>query len=152
MIALMQQLRREDIYHKARTEIKQLARTLDHREFREHYNNSAEPKTWDQYWNDMLGVTWADHHFIVASAYYLEFNIEIITTSATEEHPSFTIPCNLPEKDTLWLGNITDLHYQSILKDDREEPMNNPVQESDVKKIQVRREIGTCQNEKLPNS
>ena len=76
MIALMQQLRREDIYLKARPEVQELARTLDHREFRrrvklfitntenprvkefkDHYNNSAQPKSWDQYWEDMLGVT-----------------------------------------------------------------------------------------------
>ena len=66
----------------------------------------------------MLGVTWADHHFIVASAYYLEFNIEIITTSTTQAQPSMIIPCRLPQKETLWLGNITGLHYQSILKDE----------------------------------
>ena len=135
MIALMQQLRREDIYLKARPEVQELARTLDHQEFRkrvklfitnmenprvkefkDHYINSAQPKTWDQYWEDMLGVTWADHHFIVASAYYLEFNIEIITTSTTQAQPSMIIPCGLPQKETLWIGNITDLHYQSILK------------------------------------
>mgnify|MGYP001446005385 CR=1 FL=1 len=135
MIALMQQLRREDIYLKARPEVQELARTLDHREFRkrvklfttrtedprlrelkDHYNNSAEPKTWNQYWEDMLGVTWADHYFIRASAIYLEFNIEIITTSTTKEHPSIAVPCGLPGKETLWIGNITDLHYQSILK------------------------------------
>ena len=136
MIALMQQLRREDIYLKARPEVQELARTLDHREFRkqvklfitntenprskefkDHYINSAQPKTWDQYWEDMLGVTWADHHFIVASAYYLEFNIEIISTSTSQTHPSIIIPCRLPQKETLWIGSITDLHYQSILKE-----------------------------------
>ena len=135
MIALMQQLRREEIYHKANSEVQELARSLDHREFRkrvklfttrtqdprlrelkDHYNSSAEPKTWNQYWEDMLEVTWADHYFIRASAIYLEFNIEIITTSTTKEHPSIAVPCGLPGKESLWIGNITDLHYQSILK------------------------------------
>ena len=135
MIALMQQLKRKDIYNKANSEVQELARSLDHREFRrrvklftttmedprlrelrDHYNNSAEPRSWDQYWEDMLGVTWADHYFIRASAIYLEFNIEIITTSTTKEHPSIAVPCGLPGKETLWIGNITDLHYQSILK------------------------------------
>ena len=157
MIALMQQLRRKDIYHKGRSEVQELARSLDHREFRkrvklfttttedprlrelrEHYNNSAEPKLWNQYWEDMLGVTWADHYFIRASAIYLDFNIEIITTSTTKEQPSITVPCGLPGRQTLWIGNITDLHYQSILidKTHKSEDIKDDLSPNDSKKQQ----------------
>merc|ERR1711911_518102 len=148
MIAIMQQLRRKEIYERARPEVQELARRLDHEEFRrrinfyvttsqdprlielkEFYNNSAETKSWDQYWKDMLGDTWASGHFIRASAIYLQFNIGIITTSQKEEDAPILMHCGLPDKDTLWLGNITDLHYQSILKDNAE-TMKNPVQES----------------------
>merc|ERR1711893_418066 len=57
---------------------------------------------------------------IRASAIYLQLNIGIITTSQKEEDAPILMHCGLPDKDTLWLGNITELHYQSIIKDDVE--------------------------------
>ena len=121
------------------------------RELRDHYNNAAEPRSWDQYWEDMLGVTWADHYFIRASAIYLDFNIEIITTSTTKEHPSITVPCGLPGRQTLWIGNITDLHYQSILKDNTQtKTIKDDLSTNDSKKWQ--KEVQDKDSEKQKKS
>ena len=138
MIACMQQLRRADIFSAAKPEVQELARNLDHRDFRkkvklfavdskdprmvtikENYdrakNAGIEKKSWEKYWEDMLEDSWADNYFIQAAAYYMGFNIRIITTASTEVRPYLLIECGEPGKETLWIGHITDLHYQSII-------------------------------------
>ena len=95
--------------------------------------------------------SWEPLRSYQASAIYLDFNIEIITTSTTKEHPSITVPCGLPGRQTLWIGNITDLHYQSILKDNTQtKTIKDDLSTNDSKKWQ--KEVQDKNSEKQKNS
>ena len=87
MISVLQQLRREDLYHKVQVDLQKIVNMMDHqafrvmvknfieksktqevKEFREIYN-MAEDKTWRKYWQDMMtDGKWADGYFVRATA------------------------------------------------------------------------------------
>ena len=121
VIAVVQQLRREDIFDHLGEDHKQLARTMAHHllriyvkdficrlkwndprvlELKEIFNvdqaakaeAGEESKTWEEYWERMLVDTeWADGYFIRATAWYLNMEIQIMDTKCKKEEPHYTI-------------------------------------------------------------
>ena len=126
MIAMMQQLRREEVCERARPEIKEVAANMNHRVFRvrvhdwvmKHLNHpkivrmrdlyeldqaikrdlGEETKSWNDYWNYMLkdGI-WADNWFVQASALFLSMDIWIMDTTCTKKKPYFQVDGNLED-------------------------------------------------------
>ena len=81
----------------------------------------VEGKSWTQYWNEMAqDGTWVDHIFVQVTAWYMELDILILTTSSLPEHPFISISGNnnnipVPNGPPLLVGNYTNVHYQSLL-------------------------------------
>ena len=120
MVSTMQQLRREEVYAASRSEVKEIAASMNHRLLRlsvykwikKHSTHpklismkemyeldqvikkdlGEETKTWDEYWNNMLkdGI-WADNWFVQATALFLEMNYWILDTSCSKKHPYFQV-------------------------------------------------------------
>ena len=101
------------------------SKTLRVMQFREQYEQTDGPankETWDQYWDRMvIDKTWVDYWFIQATAWYLQLDMWIITTSSTNTSPYIEIngnfeegglPCN---RAILILGTKSNCHYQSLL-------------------------------------
>ena len=93
--------------------------------FRAQYEQTdglANKESWDQYWDRMVtDKTWVDYWFIQATAWYLQLDMWIITTSSTNTSPYIEIngnfeegglPCN---RAILILGTKSNCHYQSLL-------------------------------------
>ena len=88
-----------------------------------------DPQTWDQYWQRMLeNCQWPSQYFVQATAWFLRHDLRIITTSSTRARPFIKISGNINDPDKapehaapLWLGLKTDIHYQSLLKEDKTE-------------------------------
>ena len=93
--------------------------------FRETYEEvlaTLEKKTWSEYWGVMTRqYEWVDFIFIQGTAWYLNHDIIIITTSNTEDKPYITISGNLADENLpckgvpLTIGSLTNSHYQSLL-------------------------------------
>ena len=126
MIAIMQQLRREEVYEKCTPEVKKIAASMNHRflrvsvydwvmqhlthpkivRMRELYNLDQDIKrdlgevtrTWDAYWKHMLkdGI-WADNWFVQAAAMFLSMDFWILDTTCTKEKPYFQIDGNMED-------------------------------------------------------
>ena len=82
----------------------------------------VEQKSWNEYWVEMAqDGTWVDHMFIQVTAWYIELDIMILTTSSLPESPFIFISGNIDNiQDILrgppiLLGNYTNVHYQSII-------------------------------------
>ena len=95
------------------------SKTLRVMQFRAQYEQTDGPankETWDQYWDRMvIDKTWVDYWFIQATAWYLQLDMWIITTSSTNTSPYIEeggLPCN---KAILILGTKSNCHYQSLL-------------------------------------
>ena len=94
-------------------------------EFRKRYENVVAPidgTTWNQYWEKMsCKYEWVDYTFIQSTAWFLNHDIQIVTTSSTEHDPYMTIQGNpLGENlnsyfPPLIMGCKTNSHYQSLL-------------------------------------
>ena len=109
MVAVLQQLRRPDVYDHLSIELKRLADKMDpmlmriqvtnfmttscHRrveEMRQNYvpdvDIQNDPKSWDDYWKRMLirGM-WPSHYFIQGTAWYLQLDLKIIDTSCKKK-------------------------------------------------------------------
>ena len=82
----------------------------------------ADKKSWKEYW-DQMGKkgTWVDHIFIQMTAWFMNLDILILTTSSQSENPFIHISgniMNIPENISgppLILGNYTNVHYQSLI-------------------------------------
>ena len=65
--------------------------------------------------------TWVDHMFIQMTAWYMELDFLILTTSSLPDNPFIIISGNinnnleLQSGPPLILGNYTNVHYQSLL-------------------------------------
>ena len=88
----------------------------------------ADKKTWEEYW-DLMGKkgTWVDHIFVQMTAWYMNLDIMILTTSSQSENPFIHLSGNIKETPgnlsgpPLILGNYTNIHYQSLLPQDQQE-------------------------------
>ena len=102
--------------------------TADHPnavQFRRNYQNYAaiaNNESWDQYWERMSqDREWADYIFIQATAWFLNHDIMIITTSNTDENPVIIVSGNINDESTpcpyatLTIGSKSNIHYQSLL-------------------------------------
>ena len=93
--------------------------------FRAQYEETDGPankETWDEYWERMVAdKTWVDFWFIQSTAWYLQLDMWIITTSSTENSPYIEISGNLEEgvipvnRPILILGTKSNCHYQSLI-------------------------------------
>ena len=120
MVAVLQQLRRQEVYNNLSNELKHMADCLDQMKLRkvvvdfirqlpEHpqVNYMKErfapdpnvingPKTWNEYWEMMLiDCNWASGDFVQATAWYLHHDIWIMDTSCTEQLPLIIINSNI---------------------------------------------------------
>ena len=88
----------------------------------------GEPtRGWSTYWEDMAtNGTWADDIFVQATALYLDLPIFlIIADSATYDRPVTPIGSGeegSAERPPLFIGYISDKHYQSLLLKEEDEP------------------------------
>ena len=82
----------------------------------------VDKKSWKEYWDQMgRRGTWVDHIFIQMTAWFMNLDILILTTSSQSENPFIHISGNI--KNTLEnisgppliLGNYTNVHYQSLI-------------------------------------
>ena len=92
------------------------------------YENVVMPLeniTWTEYWEKVTcNYEWVDSIFIQATAWYLEHDIKIVSTSSTKSKPfilvsgkllSESLPSN---KSDIVLGSNSNVHYQSLLPTD----------------------------------
>ena len=91
------------------------------REYEEHFQ-PVEKESWASYWEKMTrDGEWADYLFVKGTAWFLEHDIHIVLTSATEQNPFITIKGNLQCEEhpssgiDLILGSNNNKHYQSLL-------------------------------------
>ena len=90
-------------------------------------NDSLTPRTWDEYWSDMLvNGKWADDTFIQACAWYTNMNIAIVSARyATPERPFYSLEGTFATETTgpTLLVGFVNKHYQSLLplQEDEEE-------------------------------
>ena len=121
VIAVVQQLRSNDIFHNLGEDLRQLASTMSHHLLRfkveeficrlkwndqrvlalkDFFNMDQaakaaageKTKTWEEYWKSMLvDNEWADGYFIRATAWYLNMEIQIMDTKCKEDEPYYKI-------------------------------------------------------------
>ena len=143
-VAVLQQIRREDIFKSLGQDLRQAALTLDHlklrnmvsdyilssndvqvNEMRLNFIESMRALadigenivTWQEYWNNMRkDGTWAESYFVQATSYLLNVNIEIVDTSGNARRPTYFIESGKAGSQTICLGLVTGLHYQSLIK------------------------------------
>ena len=94
-------------------------------EYKRRYSEvlaALDNKTWREYWDVMLrNYEWVDYIFIQSTAWFLNHDIIIITTTSTEDHPYITISGNLNDERIpcpgipLTIGTKSNVHYQSLL-------------------------------------
>ena len=74
---------------------------------------------WSDYWNRMAtDKTWVDSHFVQMTAWYIELDILILTSTSKRGNPFIKIQGNMSNMEEnapgppLLLGNYTNVHYQ----------------------------------------
>ena len=82
---------------------------------------------WSTYWKNMVkNGTWADDIFVQATSLYLNLPIFlVIADSATYDRPIAPIESGeegSAERPPLFIGYISDKHYQSLLLKEEDEP------------------------------
>ena len=118
LLSVLAQCRRQEISQHLNTQIRGLIQqgdpTLLRRAVRSFTLNSRNPtlqaykrryeeilaaldnKTWREYWEVMIkNYEWVDYIFIQATAWFLNHDIIIVTTTSTEHHPYISISGNL---------------------------------------------------------
>ena len=94
-------------------------------QFKRNYQQNVATlnnESWEQYWNRIIqDKVWVDYFFIQATAWFLRYDIMIVTTSNTDENPVITISGNIEDENTacpnaaLTIGSKSNVHYQSLL-------------------------------------
>ena len=94
-------------------------------EFRKQYEElegQISGISWHQYWASMVvDRTWVDSWFVQATAWYLQLDIWIVTTSNTESSPYIEVNGNLADGNQpsggpiITIGTKSNVHYQSLL-------------------------------------
>ena len=125
MVAVLQQLRRNEIHSNLGDDLKQMANDLDQMKLRrfvvdfirqrkdhpqviymkERFAPDLEvfngPKSWEEYWERMLlDCNWADGDFVQATAWYLNCDLWIIDTSCTKQLPFIKVCGNMDVEDS----------------------------------------------------
>ena len=144
-IAIVQQLQRPEIFKQLRPTVKRLVKHASSHtllrqsvyafimksrhprvaEFRQQYEELEQQisgKSWHEYWTSMVADrTWVDSWFVQATAWYLQLDIWIITTSNTDSSPYIEVNGNLADGNQpsggpiITIGTKSNVHYQSIL-------------------------------------
>ena len=93
--------------------------------FQTRYNNVVAPidgRNWVQYWEIMArNYEWVDYIFVQATAWLLQHDIVIISTTGTEKDPYVMVSGNIENElvrcpfPPLILGCKSNSHYQSLL-------------------------------------
>ena len=82
---------------------------------------TVERKSWMDYWTCMAkDGTWVDHMFVQMTAWYMELDILIVTSSSTPEAPFILISGDIHKSGKtngppILIGNHTNIHYQSLV-------------------------------------
>ena len=94
------------------------------------YENDIAPvdkKSWKEYWDQMGKMgTWVDHIFIQMTAWFMNLDILILTTSSQPKNPFIHISGQIKNTHEnisgppLILGNFTNIHYQSLIPHNQE--------------------------------
>ena len=102
-------------------------------EFKKNYEEvlaKLDNRCWKEYWKVMCRqFEWVDQIFIQATAWFLNHDIFIITTTSTRENPYIVIEGKGTSGDfkrpenSLILGCKSQLHYQSLLPTKKDLPM-----------------------------
>ena len=144
-ISIAQQCRRPEILNYLRPRVKQIGRlrnghstlrqnvtefimkskTLRVQLFKKQYDETdgiVNRESWSQYWIRMkTDKIWVDYWFVQATAWYLQLDIWIVSTSCTESSPYIVISGNLgdgirpSDGPIITLGTKSNCHYQSLL-------------------------------------
>ena len=106
-------------------------------EYRRRYEeiiSIIDNRGWNEYWKVMTrNYEWVDYIFIQSTAWFLGFDIIIVTTTSTDRNPYITISGNLINENLacpglpLILGSKTQVHFQSLL------PLRVTVQKNEVR-------------------
>ena len=95
---------------------------VDLRRTYEQEIQQVENKSWTEYWDDMANEgTWVDHMFVQVTAWYMELDILILSTSSQPQQPFICLKGilnNVPASasgPSLLIGNYTNVHFQSLL-------------------------------------
>ena len=112
-----QQMLREKVTHFSLTSRNRAICNLRNK-YNEQYH-AADNISWTDYWNEMAkeGI-WVNHLFVQVTAWYLNLDIQILTTSATPTCPFIYIygDINKPDEPArgppVLIGNYTNVHYQ----------------------------------------
>ena len=129
-------------HHMLRVKVKNSTQHSKHwkvLELKERYNmdklareaDGEVVRTWDEYWEYMLiDGHWADYWFIQATAWLLDMDIQIVDTACTVGPGHYTIPGGIDDGDDggreiLYVGLVTQTHYQSILEGREENHINS---------------------------
>ena len=135
-ISVLQQLRRAEIFEDLDSNLKEIATSINHMEFRTkvavfmmrsklpnvvEYRKQVEEITgtkWSRYCQSMTKKgAYVDSHFVQCTAWYLKKDIWILDQNCTVNRPFVKIQCD-EQADTnstvLFMG-LADEHYQSLL-------------------------------------
>ena len=163
-LAILQQLCQENIFESLRGDLKKIVTNLNHQELRkrvkefvltsnderlealkENYeissialaDNGEATETWLQYWDRMMNnKEWVDSFFVQATSFFLNLDIKIIETSGNERNPFHVIESGRPNSETISIGYVTGIHYQSLIPKS-ETPTVNANEEIPEKKDQM---------------
>ena len=144
-IAIVQQLQRPEIFNQLRPSLQRLAKhkqghTLLRQSVHAFMMKSKHPRvatfkeqyeetecqvngiSWNQYWTNMVtDKTWVDYWFVQATAWYLQLDIWIVSTTNTDNSPYIEINGNLADGNKtsggpiITIGTKSNVHYQSLL-------------------------------------
>ena len=143
-LAILDQCHRKEIFENLQSSVKQvielndptylrkqiysfISQSADSRikEWRRSYDNIVLPlenTTWQEYWTKMIrNYEWVDSTFIQATAWYLQHDIRIISTTSTKLNPFIVVSGNLMNENVpsnqydILLGSKPNVHFQSLL-------------------------------------
>ena len=137
--AVLQQLRRREIYPHLRPDLQELADTNDAASLRQtvcnfglqssviHQNKKdlidhTDGETWDEYWKNMKQVSkWASGAVLRTTALFLQMNIKLVETVFSNKKAPFLTSYGTFDTAAasacvdLFIGLDHDLHFQSLL-------------------------------------
>ena len=143
-LAILAQCRRSEIFQQLDGSIHQIIYQNDPTGLRQQVHrfmvNSTHPKiqeykrryqevisvidnrSWNEYWEVMIrNYEWVDYIFIQSTAWFLGYDIIIVTSTCTERHPYITISGNINDESIpspgipLLIGSKSQVHFQSLL-------------------------------------
>ena len=164
-IAIIQQLRRPEIFSQAskfikmilkhqtgtsplRHCVKQFITKSEHpnvARFKAYYDETTGNiigESWNEYWKRMTeNKVWVDSWFIQATEWYLKLDLWIVDCASRDDHPFIRISGNLENPDIpcpgpiMTLGTKSSCHYQSLLPVEMLNMHNKPIPEYETKNM-----------------